>query len=187
MSQVYLLAAGKGLRAGGPKAWLEHEGRPLLERQLEFLLGLFAPQDVAVSIQDAWRARCAAINPAVRWVAVNPEAAPMGAFLALLKAAPLSDWGFLYHVDMPVWEKGLFETLSARARQDGPACDAVVPSCQGRKGHPVLLSPKNKAALSALDPAHDRLDFWLRSREAATVEVPYACVLENWNLPAQAK
>jgi len=53
--QVYLLAAGRGLRSGGPKAWQsslqgqsrlavppkagqEHEGKALLERQMDFLL-----------------------------------------------------------------------------------------------------------------------------------------------------
>ena len=55
--QVYLLAAGHGRRAGGPKAWQDYEGKPLLERQIEFLTKHFEPSAIAVSIQEEWKDR----------------------------------------------------------------------------------------------------------------------------------
>ena len=182
--QVYLLAAGRGARAGGPKAWREHEGRPLLQRQLDFLLGLFEPERIAVSIQADWSERCRALHGKVRWVPENPDAPPMEAIQALAKAAPMERWTFLYHVDMPVWEAGLFEALSERAvSADG--VEAFAPVKGGSKGHPVLLSPSLQAALLGLDAGRDRLDHWLRGRREEAVEVPYDCIHSNWNeLPA---
>ena len=175
MTRVYLLAAGNGRRAGGPKAWRPHEGQALLERQLDFLKTRFAPGEIAVSIQEDWRERCAKLDGSVRWVGVDPEKPPMAAIVALLKAAPSAESAFLYHVDMPLWETKLFDALSAAAGE------AVVPTYEGKKGHPVLLSAKTLKELAQADPAKDRLDFWLRSRPTTAVEVPYPCIHENLN------
>lgn len=184
--KVYLLAAGDGRRAGGPKAWQSFEGMTLLERQLGFLLQRFAARNIAVSIQDGWEERCRKLNPDVKWVPEDPAASPLAALQALLKASPLGEWGFVYHVDMPVWEDGLFERLAAELPvSPRRGAEAIVPVFKGRKGHPVLLSPELHQPLMALDPAKDRLDFFLRSREEAAVEVSFPCVLENWNSPVQ--
>lgn len=179
---VYLLAAGLGTRAGGPKAWLEHEGKSLLARQLEFLLKRFPPTSLAVSVQEAWLDRCRGLHPLVQWVPVDPAAPPLGAFKALLGVMPISAWAFLYHVDMPVWDDELFYLLSSHRPKGGerPA-EAIVPVHAGRAGHPVLLSPELADQLAALDPAGDRLDHWLRGRRVHRVEVAQSCVVENWN------
>ena len=177
--QVYLLAAGRGRRAGGPKAWRDWEGQPLLERQLEFLAKIIPVESLAVSIQADWLERCRALEPGAVWVAVDPEAPALAAVLALARALPLDRWTFLYHVDMRVWEPEVFRILAERAADGGS--EAVVPVQGGRRGHPVLLSPGLKDALLALDPARDRLDGWLRSRRVAEAAVPYPCVHDNWN------
>ena len=177
--QAYLLAAGRGRRAGGPKAWQDAGGRALLERQLEFLLGRFEPEDVAVTIQQPWRGRCLALHPGVRWVSHDPEDSALSALQALLKAAPPRGWTFLHHVDMPVWEEGVFEALESRCA--AAAAEALVPTFGGKGGHPVVLSAVLAPALAGLDAENGRLDLFLRSRRIETVEVPYGCVLENWN------
>ena len=181
MSHAYLLAAGNGNRAGGPKAWLEFAGKGLLERQIDFLAGRFAADHIAVSIQDAWRERCLKINPSVRWVAVNPLASPLASLIALLHALPLNNPGFVYHVDMPVWEPELFEMLETSLKEATP--EAVIPSFQEERGHPVLLSPLLRESLMNLSPERDRLDHWLNTRQTKIVDVPFSCVLENWNEP----
>lgn len=179
---VYLLAAGWGKRAGGPKAWLEDKGKSLMARQFEFLLHRFPPASIAVSIQAAWLERCMAIHPQVRWIPVDPDASPLASLQALLKALPMSAWSFLFHVDMPVWEEELFYLLSSHLPKDGSAThEALVPTHGGRGGHPVFLAPGLGAPLAALDPVKDRLDHFLKSRRIRHVEVPYPCVLENWN------
>ncbi len=170
----FLLAAGRGKRAGGPKAWLLHEGKTLLERQLDFLIPRFGAARVFVSVQQEWLPRCRALAPEVGWTAVDPDEQPIDALRALARAAGPADWTFVHHVDMPVWEAGLFDALR-------PAdADAVVPRVGGRRGHPVLLSPEGVRALETAE----RLDAWLRSRRVLEVDVPYPCALENWNFSA---
>ncbi len=156
----------------------------MLERQVEFLLGRFAAADVAVSIQPGWEERCRALSKGVHWTVVDPEATPLGALKALLKAAPLRDWGFVHHVDMPVWEAGLFEALERRLPgAEAEGVEALAPVKDGRKGHPVVLSARLAGELSKLDAATERLDFWLRGRREATVDVPYESIHQNWNQP----
>ena len=179
---VYLLAAGHGTRAGGPKAWLAHEGKSLLERHIEFLVHHFPPMSIAVSVQEPWLDGCRILHPLVQWVPVDPKASPLGAFQELLAAVPLTKWAFLYHVDMPIWDDELFYTLTSYLPKGGelPA-EAIVPMHGGRRGHPILLSPQLCDQLTALDPARDRLDHFLRGRRVHHDEVPHACVVENWN------
>lgn len=176
--RAYLLAAGRGRRAGGPKAWREHEGRPLLGRQIEFLRSRAAASDIAVSIQREWLPRCAALDAEIRWVPCDPDAPPLASLQALLRAVPPRAWFSLHHVDMPVWEPALWDALLG-AIDD--RAEALVPVFQGRRGHPVLLSARLALPLLALAPERDRLDRWLRRRRAREVIVEAPCALENWN------
>lgn len=176
--QVFLLAAGRGRRQGGPKAWLLHEGRPLLERQLDFLLSLFPPANIAVSVQAEWSGRLR--TPGVRWAPVDPDRTPLESLQTLIRGARQAP-SFVYHVDMPVWEPRVFAALAAAKAEP-----AAVPVHQGRRGHPVLLSPRAQSELLLLEPASGRLDAWLRSRPCAEVAVPFPCIHENWNVPAQS-
>lgn len=179
---VYLLAAGHGRRAGGPKAWLEHDGKPLLARQLEFLLKRFPPGSIAVSIQKEWLERCKALDPRVVWVPTDPEAPAFASLKALMAALPFSKWAFLYHVDMPVWEDELFYLLSSFVpKPNTDSYEAIVPTHVGKGGHPVLLAPSLSTDLRGLDANTGRLDAFLKSRRVHRVDVPYPCVLENWN------
>jgi len=167
---IYLLAAGHGRRAGGPKAWLDCEGKSLLERQLDFVCGLKDARPV-VAVQKGWLARCAELGYPARWVDVDPDAAPIASLQSLLKAFPAG--GLVWHVDMRVWEPALIETM----REAG---GTAVPVCRGRRGHPVSLSAADAAAVLELPPATGRLDRFLRGR-AREIEVPYECALDNWN------
>lgn len=179
---VYLLAAGWGKRAGGPKAWLEKDGKPLLARQLEFLLKRFPPGSVAVSIQKDWLERCRALDPRVAWVPVDPDGPAFASLKALLAALPLSKWAFLYHVDMPVWDDELFYLLSSFVPKPGAdSFEAVVPTHGGKGGHPVLLGPALAEGLRSLDARTGRLDAFLKTRHVHRVDVPHPCILENLN------
>lgn len=182
-TEVYLLAAGRGRRAGGPKAWQEFQGRSLLQHQIDFLLRRHTPGEVAVSMQADWEGRCRALHGGIRWITVDPDASALGALIALLAEAPPHGWSFVYHVDMPVWEPALFDALIARIPEAVERhASGIVPTHEGRGGHPVLLAPSALLGLSALDPRRDRLDHWLREHGSLRVEVPFACIHENWNL-----
>jgi CTP:molybdopterin cytidylyltransferase MocA len=175
-AQAYLLAAGNGRRAGGPKAWALHHGRTLLETQLDFLKTVVGSQMIGVTIQADWADRCSKLGSGARFVPVDPHAKPMGALQALVRACPPAGWVFVHHVDMPVWEPKLFESVYA-ARSG----DATAPKKDGHKGHPVLLSKETCEALLKLDPEKDRLDVFLRGRKESAVETTFDCIFANWN------
>lgn len=180
---VYLLAAGRGRRSRGPKAWREHAGRPLLAHHVTFLEAAFAGARVVVSIQPSWLPRCEALSTSVLWVGVDPDGTPFGALRALLEACPLTRWSFVYHVDMPLWDASIFQALLARVPvAESNGADAVVPVHEGSAGHPVLLAPRAAPSLLALDVTTDRLDHWLRGSTVERVEVEAPSVLENWNV-----
>jgi len=173
-ARVLLLAAGRGRRAGGPKAWRDFAGKPLLQEHVEFFGRRLGPAALSVAIQADWRVRCAALSREATWVDADPDAAPLDSLQRLIKASPAAR-SFILHVDMPVFDAGVYEELWAA---DG---DAVAPVFDGRRGHPVLLSPAALAEIARLDPTKDRLDAWLRSRHVVEVHVSSDVIFRNHN------
>lgn len=171
--RVRLLAAGRGRRAGGPKAWGAYAGKTLLEAQLGFLATVTAPENVDIAIQAEWLERCRALSPRVNWVGATPEGTPMGSLQALLKAAPRAR-SFILHVDMPVFDLRVWRALEAA---DGDA----VPVYEGRRGHPVLLSAETLDEVTGLDPVSGRLDEFLRGRQIKEVPVNTDVIFANLN------
>lgn len=173
-ARVLLLAAGRGRRAGGPKAWRPYEGTTLLEAHLSFFRGLVGDKNISIAIQDSWRERCAVLSTEATWVPVDPDAYPLSSLQKLIAASPAAR-SFVIHVDMPVFLRSVYEDL-----WKSPA-DAAAPTFAGHRGHPVLLSPKALAEISSLDPAKDRLDYWLRGHHVAEVPVFTGVIHLNLN------
>ncbi|MBI3564634.1 MAG: nucleotidyltransferase family protein [Elusimicrobia bacterium] len=173
-ARVLLLAAGNGKRAGGPKAWKEFAGKPLLQDHVEFFSRRLGATALSVAIQPSWAERCRSLSPDVRWVPANSDAPPMDSLQRLIKDSP-SARSFILHVDMPVFDVSVYETLWAA---EG---DAVVPVFDGRRGHPVLLSPKALNEVSRLDPSTSRLDVWLHENHVHEVSVPTDIIFKNLN------
>jgi CTP:molybdopterin cytidylyltransferase MocA len=173
-ARALLLAAGRGRRAGGPKAWRDYEGTTILEAHLNFFRGLIGAASVSVAIQPEWRERCAALSPETVWVDADPDAAPLDSLQRLIAASP-SARSFVLHVDMPVFEPEVYEALWARGEE------ILVPVCEGRRGHPVLLAGTALARTLRLDPKTDRLDAWLRTQGVFEVPVAAGAILRNLN------
>lgn len=171
--RVRLLAAGRGRRAGGPKAWGAYAGKTLLEAQLGFLATVTAPENVDIAIQAEWLERCRALSPRVNWVGADPEGTPMGSLQALLKATPRGR-SFVIHVDMPAFDLRVWRALESG---DGDA----VPVYEGRRGHPVLLSAETLDEVMGLDPVSGRLDEFLRGRKITEVPVNTDVIFANLN------
>jgi CTP:molybdopterin cytidylyltransferase MocA len=171
-ARVLLLAAGRGRRSGGPKAWRPYEGTTLLEAQLSFFRGLVG-NNISISIQKEWHERCSVLSPQATWVAADPDAHPLGSLQKLIAASPAAR-SFAIHVDMPVFLRSVYEDLWKTE------ADAVAPTFGGRRGHPVLLAPEALSEIARLDPAKDRLDVWLRGHRV--VEVPVATGAIHLNL-----
>jgi CTP:molybdopterin cytidylyltransferase MocA len=175
-ARVLVLAAGRGRRSGGPKAWRPYEGTTLLEAQLSFFRGFFGDKNISIAIQKEWLERCSVLSAQARWVPVDPDAHPIDSLQKLIAASP-AERSFVLHVDMPVFLRSVYEDL-----WKSPA-DAVAPTFGGHRGHPVLLSPKALAEISRLDPAKDRLDHWLRGHHVAEVPVSTGVIHLNLNEP----
>jgi CTP:molybdopterin cytidylyltransferase MocA len=171
--RVRLLAAGRGKRAGGPKAWGPYAGKTLLEAQLGFLATVTAPENVDIAIQAEWLERCRALSPRVNWVGADPDASPLASLQALLAASPRAR-SFVIHVDMPVFDVKVWRALEA-------APGDAVPVHEGRRGHPVLLTPETLDEAAKLDAGVDRLDVFLRGRTVAEVPVSTDVILANLN------
>lgn len=174
-AQGFLLAAGHGRRAGGPKAWREEEGKPALQRQVEFL-GSILPE-LTVAVQEAWLPRCRGLSERFRWVPADPDRPPLASLKAVLAARRSELPGFVLHVDMPVFEPSVWSDLLKGLE----GSEAAVPTSEGRRGHPVLLSPRLYARIQDLDPERDGLDRFLRTRRVAQVPVDCAAILRNDN------
>ena len=174
-ARVLLLAAGRGKRAGGPKAWKPYEGKTLLEAQLDFFRGLVGAGGISVAIQDEWRARCAALSPETVWAAADPDASPLDSLQRLISSSPSAVRSFVLHVDMPIFEPNVYESLWKAAG------DVVVPVFGGHRGHPVLLSDAALNEIKRLNPFNDRLDSWMRQRNVLEVAVSTDIIHRNMN------
>jgi len=171
--RVRLLAAGRGKRAGGPKAWGPYAGKTLLEAQLGFLATVTAPENVDIAIQGEWLERCRMLSPRVNWVAADPDGTPLRSLQTLMQATARGR-AFVLHVDMPVFDLRVWKALEA---VNGDA----VPVHQGRRGHPVLLSAATLDEVAKLDPVNDRLDVFLRGRTIKEVNVNTDVIFANLN------
>jgi CTP:molybdopterin cytidylyltransferase MocA len=175
-ARVLLLAAGRGNRAGGPKAWKSYAGRTLLEAHVDFFSRLIGPEALSVAIQEEWRPRCFKLSRKTVWVDADPDAYPMDSLRRLIAGSP-SARSFILHVDMPIFEDALYASLWKEQ------ADAVAPVYDGRRGHPVLLSAAWLAELARPDPAYDRLDVFLRGRTVLEVSTDVVAIHRNMNEP----
>ena len=173
-ARVLLLAAGRGRRAGGPKAWMNHGGKTLLECQLDFFRRTVGPSGLSVAIHEEWRGRCEALSPETVWVAADPDASPLDSLQRLISSSPKAR-SFVLHVDMPIFETDIYESLW---KVDG---DVVVPVFNGHRGHPVLLADSALNEIKRLNPLADRLDFWLRQKMSQEVVVATDAIHRNMN------
>ncbi|MDX6768124.1 MAG: nucleotidyltransferase family protein [Elusimicrobiota bacterium] len=176
---VYLLAAGKGERAGGPKAWLEAGGKPLLQRHIEFLSERANLSQVFIAVQETWLKRCLELDLHVGWISTDPEGTPLASLKRLLAVSERAA-GFVYHVDMPLWDPPAEAVFKALRDGIGSAA-AAVPTHGGKRGHPVLLSKAAAADVSRMDAASGRLDAFLRECHVAEVPVKTPLIHANWN------
>ena len=147
-----VLAAGRGRRAGGPKALLGIGAETFLERVARLLRRPGVAGTVIVLGHDAERVRAAV--PGGAEVVVNEayDAGMLGSILAGLRAAEASgaDAVLVHPVDHPLVEEATVDRVVA-ALQAGAAI--AVPSHGGRRGHPGGFSRASWPALRAASPA----------------------------------
>ena len=149
-----ILAAGRGRRAGGPKATLRIGAATFLDRAVALMTRPGTDGVVVVLGHQASRVRAEAALPADAIVVVNEawEDGMLGSVVAGLDAAEAdgADAVLLHPVDHPLVDEAtvdrVIEALRAGAR-------IAVPGYEGRRGHPGGFARGAWAALRAAPPS----------------------------------
>jgi molybdenum cofactor cytidylyltransferase len=150
-----VLAAGRGRRAGGPKASLRIGAATFLDRV--FALAAARPgvgRVVVVLGHDAARVRAEAALPAAALVIVTEawEDGMLGSVMAGLDAAEAdgADAVLLHPVDHPLVDEATVDRVIGALRA---GARIAVPSYEGRRGHPGGFARGAWAALRAAPPS----------------------------------
>ncbi len=133
-------ASGRSLRMGSPKALLDTGGDTFLGRILTRLAGGGAgPILVVVRDLENEVARQARAGGGVPVLNSDPSPGPIASLQAGIRAIPERTEGVLFApVDHPLFASGTVRALIHAFRKTGPPL--VVPTFEGRRGHPVLFS-----------------------------------------------
>jgi CTP:molybdopterin cytidylyltransferase MocA len=165
-------AAGRGRRFGGSKLVAIVGGQPMLERVIRSLLDAGIPRVVVVLAPDS-AADAASVpvlgDPRVRTV-VNPDP-ERGMFSTVQTgiAAAAGDPIVVLPGDVPFVRPATIRLVLDAARRDARC---VVPTHDGRRGHPVAIPGVWREAIVAADPSRN-LSEVLKSLDArGQLELP---------------
>ncbi len=148
---AFILAGGKSSRMGADKAFLDFDGRTLLERTLELARSVTA--DVRI-VGD--REKFAQFAPVVE--DVFPGHGPLGGIHAALRSSS-SDLNLMLAVDAPFISRALLQYLIREAHH-APEATVVVPCCN-RHRQPLCAIYRREfaeAAEKALIAGKNRID-----------------------------
>ncbi len=181
----FVLAGGKSTRMGTDKAFIEFEGRTLLERAL----GLVRSVTPDVRIVGA-RKKFAPSAPVVE--DIFRERGPLGGIHAALRASK-TELNFMLAVDMPFVSVTFLQYLISEARTAAEAT-VTVPRSEGRRQplcavyRPMFADVAERALLAG----HNRIDSLFDSVETRVIEEEeLACagfsssIFRNLNTPEQ--
>lgn len=173
MIHAIVPAAGQSSRMGRPKLLLPLGERTVVERVVAALREAGVGQVVVVVAprQGELAARAAAAGAQVVTLAApTPEmrATVLAGLNWLEHHGPPEAW-LLVPADHPTLEAAVVRQL-IQAREE-TACSIVVPSYQGRRGHPVLIDWRHVAGIRQL-PEGAGINAYLRQQAAATRELP---------------
>ncbi len=182
-----VLAGGRSVRMGSPKALLDFRGQPFVVRILEALEALEVKTRVVVVGSDAPRIRPALAGHDCLIVENSDvEGGPIASLRVALRALqPVQPSAALvWPVDLPhVRVTTVERLLEAFRRVPAPA---VVPTFAERRGHPVLWRAGLFEELLTSDAATQhgaRAVLHAHAAEVATVTVDDPAVIDDLNTP----
>ncbi len=174
-------AGGKSSRMGRPKLSLPLGGRTVLEHVIaalrgggvEYVLVVVGPHvpELVPHAEAAGALVCrltaatpdmrATVQQGLRWLDDHLHPQPGDAWL-------------LVPADHPTLEAGVVQVL-LRAHAENPSASIVVPTYEGRRGHPALIGWKHVPAILALG-ADQGINGYLRGQRPETLELPVSSV-----------
>jgi len=181
-----ILAAGAGRRVGSPKALLQLEGETFFDRMVAALQPSCDPVIAVLGHHEEAVRNGVERADAVRFVRnPEPERGMLSSLQCGLRALPEETAAAIFcPVDFPLLRPATVKALAEafRARPDAPV---VVPTCEGRRGHPVLAGRRAIRELLALPPDASPRDAIRRFRPATIyVETGDAGILHDVDTPA---
>jgi CTP:molybdopterin cytidylyltransferase MocA len=182
-----VLAGGRSVRMGSPKALLDFRGQPFVVRILEALEALEVKTRVVVVGPDGPRIRPALAGHECLIVENSDvEGGPIASLRAALRVlhAVQPSAALAWPVDLPHVRVTTVERLIETFRRD-PA-PAVVPTFAERRGHPVLWGAGLFEELLTSDAATQhgaRAVLHAHAAEISTVAVDDPAVIEDLNTP----
>ena len=212
-TSAILLAAGASRRMRTLKALLDWLGRPLIIHQIVALREAGADEVVVVlghradelqarigvnsDVYAAGNVRCVinrdfmqgkttSIKAGVRAIAGtdvgpdadpdNPDAGPTGRGSILL-----------LNVDQPRGAPVIRRALAAHHSGAGAGALITIPTCQGKGGHPIIVSRSLRSEMLAIDESTQGMRAIIQRRQSATQRVELGCPELLWdvNTPEQ--
>jgi molybdenum cofactor cytidylyltransferase len=179
-----VLAAGESRRMGRLKALLPFAGHTVIEQVLQPLLQAELTEVVVVL---GYRAEdiAAVLAPLPVRLLHNPEyqrGMTTSVQVALRDVTPLPEAYLLSLVDQPLIGLELIHQLLTAFQHTHKGL--VIPTYQGKRGHPLLLSASYRQEVLALGPDQG-LNMVTRGHPEDTVELPvaYEAILQDMDYP----
>ena len=152
MISAIVLAAGESRRMGQIKQLLDWGGKPLLGHVLDSLRSSSVDEIILVLGYEAERILERVATPQVQMV-LNPDyrSGMLSSLKQGLKAIqPQAEAFLIVLADQPEIPPRLIHRLIDEFRSVRPAKSIVIPSYQGRRGHPALFGAKYRAEILQL-------------------------------------
>lgn len=184
MISAVLLAAGESRRMGEFKQLLTLDGKTFIERCVDTLLATRVGEVVVVTGHRRQDVRRAVGNRPVRFAHNADYREGMSSSLkrgvrSLSKAARAC---LIALVDQPQISVDVFNLVIREYETHQPLI--VIPTFEGRNGHPVILDLKLKSEILSMDPAQGlRQVVHAHANEIRRVEVAQESVLMDFDFP----
>ncbi|MBI3449238.1 MAG: nucleotidyltransferase family protein [Acidobacteria bacterium] len=189
MISALVLAAGASSRMGTPKPLLEFDGRTCLDLVVSACLEGGAGEAIVVVGSGAAGIRTAIERRAgVRFVVnEDPGRGQTSSLKAGLAAVPPGAAGFfVLPADHPLLRGRDIAILRERFQVRAPEKSIIIPSFEGRRGHPLLMAIAHREPLLGVgDDAPLRDYVRAREPEIETVAAESAAVLSGINTPEE--